>query len=272
MTILWLLRSFQRYKSNIRIQRYLSRPDIWIFSTIIRLCQAVTIQPKHAKKKPAFFEKFVTLTYPRWDELSTTKSKKHYIDYFYDVLPITIENKIYQPRIYLSPKEINHHRRKLQRIKKPLVAISPYGGLNSKIPNKFYPAEKWPAIVNGLIEAGTSVVQLGKKKEGLLLQGALDWRNIGYRKSGVVLLHCDALITHPSGFMHLATALGIPCLTLVGGVEDVLVGSYSNNPNLVVELDCAPCWRAELCENPRCKDILSPEKIVEETMKVVKKI
>ena len=127
-------------------------------------------------------------------------------------------------------------------------------------------------VTNGLIEAGTSVIQMGKKKEGLLLQGALDWRNIGYRKSGVILLHCDVLITHPSGFMHLATALGIPCLTLVGGVEDVLVGCYRNNPNLTVELDCVPCWRSEPCEKPICKDILSPEKIIEETMKVVKKI
>lgn len=226
---------------------------------------------KTRKKKPAFFEKFVSLKYPSWDKLGESKGKKHIIDYYYDSLPIPIENRIYQPQIYLSCKETNYRKRKLQRIPKPLVAISPYGGLNSKVPNKFYPAEKWPAIVSGLIEEGVSVIQLGKKKEGPVLPGATSWFNIGYRKSGAVLLHCEALITHPSGFMHLATALDIPCLNLLGGVEDAAVGGYNKNLNLTVELDCAPCWRSQPCENPRCKDVLSPKLIVAETMKVVKR-
>ena len=225
---------------------------------------------KTRKRKPAFFEKFVTLGYPGWDNLRAMKSKKHYIDYFYDALPIIVKNKIYQPMIYLSPKEISYRKRKLCRIKKPMVAISPYSGLNPRIPNKFYSVQKWLAVTKGLIKAGFSVIQLGKKKEGRVLPGAMCWRNIGFRKSGAVLLHCNALITHPSGFMHLATALNIPCLTIVGGAEDAAVGSYSKNLNLTVDMDCAPCWRPKQCENPKCKDIISPEMIVEKTIKVVK--
>ena len=151
-----------------------------------------------------------------------------------------------------------------------MVAISPYGGKNSKIPNKFYPADKWLPIVRGLQGNGLTILQLGRKKHGPLLPSCLDWREIGYRKTAAVLLHCDVLITHPSGFMHLATALSVPCMTLFGGVEDPAVGGYRHNPNLTVELECAPCWLEEPCDNPRCREILSPEKIVTEAVKLIK--
>jgi len=150
-----------------------------------------------------------------------------------------------------------------------MVAISPYGGATTKIQNKFYPLEKWPMIVQGLTKAGITVVQLGRKKEGSLLPSAEDWREIGYRKSAALLLHCDAMITHPSGFMHLATALAVPCITLYGGVENPAISGYTQNLNMTVSLDCAPCWLPQACEDPKCKELLPPEKVVAATVKLI---
>ena len=80
----------------------------------------------------------------------------------------------------------------------------------------------------------------------------------------------DAVITHPGGIMHLATALDVPCITLFGGIEDPVVSGYEQNINVCAKLDCAPCWRKTLCDNPICLDQLSPERIVNETLKSIK--
>jgi len=69
--------------------------------------------------------------------------------------------------------------------------------------------------------------------------------------------------------MHLATALDVPCMTLFGGIEDPLVGGYPSNPNLTVDLECAPCWLPKPCDDPKCKEMLSPEKVVSSAVKFV---
>lgn len=225
---------------------------------------------KLKKTHPLLYQEFISLAYPGYSEIRATKSKKHYVDYFYDSLTFPVQNRIYQPQIFLTNREKKCRWRKLQKLPRPLVAISPYGGKNSKIPNKFYPLDKWGTVAQGLRRSDFTILQFGRKKHGPLLPDCLDWREIGYRKTAAVLLHCDVLITHPSGFMHLATALSVPCMTLFGGVEDPAVGGYRHNPNLTVTLECAPCWLEEPCDNPRCKEILSPEKIVTETVKLIK--
>ncbi len=221
------------------------------------------------KKNMSIYNRCCVLEYVPYAKIRKSKINKHYIDYFYDCIPLPIKERNYQPQIYLTWRERNCRSRRLEKLQRPIAVISPYGGATSKIPNKFYPVEKWPAIVAGLSEASFSVIQVGEKKEGPVLPGAIDWRGLGYRKSAAVLLHCDALITHPSGFMHLATALLVPCLTLFGGVEDPKISGYKQNPNLTVALECAPCWLPEPCDNPRCKELLSPEKIVAATIEFV---
>jgi ADP-heptose:LPS heptosyltransferase len=221
------------------------------------------------KKNMSIYNRCCILEYVPYAKIRESNEKKHWIDFFYDCLPISIKHRTYQPEIYLTRRERNYRSRQLERLQRPIAVISPYGGATTKIPNKLYPVEKWPAIVAGLSKAGFSVIQVGEKKEGPVLRGAIDFRDIGYRKSAAVLLHSDVLITHTSGFMHLATALNVPCLTLFGGVEDPNISGYKQNPNLTVALECAPCWLPKPCDNPRCKELLSPEKIVAATIEFV---
>jgi hypothetical protein len=221
------------------------------------------------KKNPSLFEKAVTISYPPYDKLRALSVKRHYIDYMYDGLPLEVARRCYRPGIYLARREINYRRRHFEKLARPLVAISPYGGFTSRIQNKFYPPEKWKEVVAGLAKAGFSIVQLGRKKEGPVLRGAGDWRNIGYRRSAAVLLHCDALLTHPGGFMHLATALSVPCVMLFAGAEDPKVSGYGNNLNLTADLDCSPCWLEKPCEDRRCVEVVSPEVVVERTIALV---
>lgn len=220
------------------------------------------------KKNMTIYNRCSVLEYPQYAQLREARTIKHLIDYFYDCLPIPVKNRTYQPELFLSGREANYKHKKMQKLKHPIVVISPYGGATSKIPNKFYPAEKWPAIVKALIGNGFTIIQLGRKKEGPAFDDVIDFRNKGYRKSAAILLKSDLLITHPSGFMHLATALSVPCMTLFGGVEDPEVVGYSQNPDFTVTLECAPCWLPVSCDDPKCrKEIMTPENIVAKVIK-----
>jgi len=221
------------------------------------------------KKNSSLLEKAVTISYPPYGTLRALSVKRHYIDYMYDDLPLEVAKRCYRPQIYLTEREINYRRRHFEKSARPLVAISPYGGFTSRIQNKFYPVEKWRRIVDGLVKTGFNIVQLGRKKEGPVISGAADWRNIGYRRSAAVLLHCDALVTHPGGFMHLATALSVPCVMLFAGAEDPKVSGYCDNLNLTAGLECSPCWLEKPCESRRCVEVVSPEVVVERTIELV---
>lgn len=252
---------------DIRIFIATKRPDIFENNPHI---SALYHTRKLLKHNMSIYNRCSVLKYPQYAQLKQVNSKKHLIDYFYDCIPLPIKDRIYQPEIYLTWKERNYRSGKLIKLQRPLVAISPYGGATSKISNKFYPAEKWPAVVKGLKNIGFNIIQLGRKKEGPVFPGAIDFREVGYRKSAAVLLYCDLLITHTSGFMHLATALKVPCMTLFGGVEDPFVSGYGHNPDLTVDLECAPCWLPKPCDDPKCKQMLSPEKIVSSAVEFVR--
>ncbi|MFH1615461.1 MAG: glycosyltransferase family 9 protein [Planctomycetota bacterium] len=221
------------------------------------------------KHNMSIYNRCCTFEYATYDRIREEKSQKHLIDYFYDCLPFDIRTRNYTPEIFLTSRERCYKASRLQGISRPLIAISPYAGATTRIQNKIYPPEKWPAVVEGLKKHGFAVVQFGRRKEGPVLKGAFDFRNIGYRKSAAVLLHCDALITHVSGFMHLAAAVSVPCLTLYGGVEDPRISGYPQNPDLTVSLDCVPCWLAQPCDDPRCRELLSPERIVDSAVRFV---
>lgn len=260
-----VIAAIKREYPRLRIFVVTRKTDIFINNPKITACYHTKTMQKF---NPSIYERCSVLEYVPYKQLRETKCKKNYIDFFYDCLPIPIRERTYQPEIYLTDQEKNFRFDKMQKLKRPLVAISPYGGATTRIPNKFYPVEKWPAVVRGLVDAGVTVIQFGVKKEGPVLEGALDFRNLGYRKTAGIIQHCDSLITHPSGFMHLATALGVPSITLFGGTEDPIVGGYTVNPSMTVDLDCAPCWLPKQCDNPKCKELLSPEKIVAKTLEI----
>ena len=260
-----VLAAVKREYLGMRIFVVTRKTDIFINNPNVTACYYTKTLQKY---NPSVYERCSVLEYVPYKELQGASCKKHFIDFFYECLPITIKNRVYKPEIYLTDEEKNFRFDRMQKLKRPLVAISPYGGATTKIPNKFYPVEKWPAIVTGLVNAGFTVIQFGVKKEGPVLPGAVDFRNLGYRKTAGILQHCDSLITHPSGFMHLATALDVPSITLFGGTEDPIVGGYKENPNMTVDLDCAPCWLPQPCDNPKCKELLSPDKIVAKAIEI----
>lgn len=263
-----VIEGIRRQYANLRIFILTRRREIFVNNPNIVACY----HPRRVRKKnPALYEKAICLSkYRMYEDLRVEKDSKHYIDEMYDKLPFSVRSRHYLSKVYLTDLERHYKWRKLQRMSRPLLAISPFGSLRSRIPNKIYPYEQWKEVTRQLIKAGVNIIQVGEKSEGPLLPGARDWRNIGYRRTGSVLLACDTVITHVGGIMHLATALSIPCITLFAGVEDPSVSGYKENLNLFIPLECSPCWLPKPCEDPKCKTLLSPEKIVQETLNLIK--
>jgi ADP-heptose:LPS heptosyltransferase len=241
-------------------------PEIFAHNPHILGCYHIDLLSKrHPLRRAA-----VDLEYKKLEERRRRKTEKsHYIDELYDRLPIKVVSRCYKPSLFLTEQELSYRYAELKQLARPLVAIAPYGKKRSPIPSKIYPQKRWERVVQLLLEAGVNVVQVGSGSEGPLLPGAGAWLDLGYRHTASVLYHCNAVITHPGGIMHLAVACGVPCLALFGGIEDPRVSGYSQNRNLCVALDCAPCWRRELCQTPRCLDLMTPEKVAAEALDLI---
>jgi ADP-heptose:LPS heptosyltransferase len=214
------------------------------------------------EKNPSLYQRAIPLTEYSFADFRNDPNPRHMIDRMYDLTGINVKNRLYKPRIYLTARELKYRKWRISRLPRPLVAIAPSGKITTKIPNKFYDIEKWYQFAALLKKENVTVIQVGDKREGPLLDGARDWRNLGFRKTASVLRHCDAVISHEGGIIHLATAVSTPAIVLVGGAEDTRVFCYPSNTNITADLPCAPCWLEKPCDKPICKDMLTPELIM----------
>ena len=214
------------------------------------------------EKNPSLYQRAIPLSEYTYADHRNAQQPRHLIDRMYDLIGIKVQNRIHKPCIYLTQKELGYRKWHLSRLPRPLVAIAPSGKITTKIPNKFYDLEKWHQLAALLKKENITVIQVGDKKEGPLLEGARNYRNLGFRKTASVLRHCDAVISHEGGIIHLATAVSTPAIVLFGGGQDTKVFGYPCNINITTDLPCSPCWLEKPCDKPICKDMLTPELIM----------
>jgi ADP-heptose:LPS heptosyltransferase len=236
-------------------------PEIFLNNPRIDYCwDDRKIPPGHPVLKQAFILEYIDY----YEQRRKDGDRLHHIERLYEGLPIPVTSRCLTPRLYLTEEEKNYRAADLAGLKRPIVAVSPYGKKSSSIVSKIYPADKWETIIKQLLEKGITLLHVGATSEGPLLDGCLDWRDLGYRLTASVFSRCNALVTHPGGIMHLAAACGTPCVAIFGGIENPMTSGYPGHRILTVPLDCAPCWRKQVCRNPKCWDLLPPRRIVEE--------
>ena len=86
-----------------------------------------------------------------------------------------------------------------------------------------------------------------------------------------VLSRLDLLVTNDSGPMHLAAALGVPCLALFGPTDPARTRpSGENHRVLYTDRWCSPCFRRR-CPllHHRCLKDLEVERVAEETVRML---
>jgi len=161
---------------------------------------------------------------------------------------------------------------------KNLVVISPSGGWPSKKcePEKF--AEIGKEIIYRLGYIVIVVWGPGDKEDAtkitrLIGKGAFLAPPTSLREMGAIMKNSTAVIANDSGPMHLATALGVPVLSIHGPTNPWLQGPFGKKHEWVRldELDCIECNLLECPRNHECFRDLPTETIFYRFKKLLNK-
>jgi ADP-heptose:LPS heptosyltransferase len=124
-----------------------------------------------------------------------------------------------RPRVHLNEKELEEARRSLQYDPEtsgsPLIAVHP-GGRD----RKRWGRERFAALVDFLVQRGAAILLiLGPMEEDLPTNPEnasriIRQRPAAVRELGAILAQASLFISGDTGPMHLAAAVGVPCLSI----------------------------------------------------------
>jgi heptosyltransferase-2 len=93
----------------------------------------------------------------------------------------------------------------------------------------------------------------------------------GYNFAGLTTLRafidmsaaCSLCLTNDSGAMHIAAAVGVPCVTVFGPTDEIATGPTGRFARVVREpVECAPCKLRECPIDHRCMNRVTAERVV----------
>jgi len=156
----------------------------------------------------------------------------------------------------------------------PVVGVSPgaaYGNAKRWLPERF--AEAAASVARA---RGASVALFGAPSERPLCEtvaGSLGAAGIEVRNfAGETTLRqfidlaaaCRLFLTNDSGGMHLASALGVPTVTVFGATDDTATGPAGAFARVVREqVECAPCLLRECPIDHRCMTRVTADRVAE---------
>ena len=155
------------------------------------------------------------------------------------------------------------------QVKLPAIGVSPgaaYGSAKRWLPERF--AESAARLA---AEMGASVAVFGSAAEKALC-GEVARAAGGHNFAGATTLRefiemtaaCRLFLTNDSGAMHIASALGVPSVTVFGPTDEAATGPLGPAARLVREpVDCAPCLLRECPIDHRCMTRVTTDRVVE---------
>jgi heptosyltransferase-2 len=165
---------------------------------------------------------------------------------------------------------------------RPLVGVSPgaaFGSAKRWIPQRFAAAAAQVAV-----ELRAEISLFGSAAERDLCEEVrIEIERLGSRAvnhAGRTTLDqfihmaaaCSVFLTNDSGAMHIASALGVPSVTVFGATNHITTGPTGPLARIVREpFDCAPCMLRECPIDHRCMTAVSAEKVAETALKLLQK-
>jgi lipopolysaccharide heptosyltransferase II len=150
-------------------------------------------------------------------------------------------------------------------------------------PGAHYPSQRWPAERFGelarriLAQCEAKVILLGSSDEEGLLKAVKDstgndiqiFSCDNIREFMALLSRCDLLVCNNSGPLHIASALKVPTVSMIGPTVTPLWLPYGEN-NVVISkpLSCSPCNRAH-CKDHKCMESITVDKVFEAVQKQI---
>ena len=217
------------------------------------------------------------LPQPEW------KDQRHESFYYLNIVPEvarllngTLSTEDIEARLVLEVSE-ESKRRARQQLKEqgarpgaPLVLLCP-GSINSRA--KRWPAERYAALGDRLIESGANVALIGSPGEfdvsqevckhaqhqPIVLTGATS-----VAEATAIISIADVLVTNDTGPAHIGAALNTPTLVIFGPTNPLTTYPMSTNAEIVRRPpDCAPCMLRECPIDHRCMTAISPDEVFE---------
>jgi heptosyltransferase II len=163
----------------------------------------------------------------------------------------------------------------LHRIKLPVIGVSPgaaYGSAKRWLPERF--AESAARLASEMV---ATVVVFGSAAEKAMCEDVARAAH-GHNFAGATTLRefiemtaaCRLFLTNDSGAMHIASALGVPSVTVFGPTDENATGPLGAIARLVREpVECAPCLLRECPIDHRCMTRVTADRVVEAAKSVL---
>jgi heptosyltransferase-2 len=167
-------------------------------------------------------------------------------------------------------------RFEMLRMKLPAIGVSPgaaYGSAKRWLPERF--AESAARLA---ADMGASVAVFGSAAEKALCDEVAR-ASQGHNFAGATTLRafiemtaaCRVFLTNDSGAMHIASALGVPSVTVFGPTDETATGPLGPAARLVREpVDCAPCLLRECPIDHRCMTRVTADQVVHAAEQLLK--
>ncbi len=161
---------------------------------------------------------------------------------------------------------------------KSVVAICP-GSINSRA--KRWPAERYAALADRLMDQQRQVVLIGSKDELEVTNEVTSrMRNQPVVMTGkttldqitAVLGHVDLVVTNDTGPAHIAAALGCPTIVIFGPTNPLTTRPFSFKAEVIRHPpDCAPCMLRDCPIDHRCMTAITVDEIFEHAHALLKR-
>ncbi len=153
----------------------------------------------------------------------------------------------------------------------PAIGVSPgaaYGNAKRWLPERF---------AESAAQLGRTVLVFGSRGErplceevaGYIRRAGAEARNLAgettLREFIDLASACALMLTNDSGAMHVASALGVPTVTVFGATDDVTTGPAGALARVVREhAECSPCLLRECPIDHRCMTRVTAERVTRE--------
>jgi lipopolysaccharide heptosyltransferase II len=177
-----------------------------------------------------------------------------------------------EPEVFLSDTEIQwaHEALAEKGISANELTIAIHPGAH--YPSQRWPAERFGELARRILEqCEAKVIILGSSDEEGLLKAAKkgageDIRIFfcsGIREFMALLSKCDLMVCNNSGPLHIASALKVPTVSMIGPTITPLWLPYGQHNALIgKELSCSPCNRAH-CKDHECMESITVDEVFE---------
>lgn len=143
-------------------------------------------------------------------------------------------------------------------MKLPVVGVSPgaaYGSAKRWIPERFAEsAARLAAEIDGSVAVFGSAAEKPMCEEVARAAGGRNFAGATALSEFIEMTAaCSVFLTNDSGAMHIASALGIPSVTVFGPTNETATGPLGPSARIIREpVDCAPCLLRECPIDHRC--------------------